>query len=344
MPNVTMSQIAEVAGVSQATVSFVLNGRERSNGSISTETANRVQTVARELGYHPNRSARALATGRSNLVGLCMWNLAQAHYASVTRCVETELQHSENHLLVSCLHAGHTEDDPQLLQSTFPWPLDGVLALEAGTALDAHWKAFGRWPAPVVSMGGTHYKVDHLDYVGIDLAHGVKEAFSHLIEIGCRRIAFAAQQDSIENNELRLAAYAKALQEHGRKAEFIPLAANARHTTRQDVRAYVTAHGHPDGILCFNDEVALGVYRALCDLNIKVPQQVALVGCDGIEDTAYLETPLTTIVQPVQEMCRLAWEMLEARIHHPQKSFQQKVLLPQLAVRESTSYFGGNIK
>jgi len=339
-----MNQIAKVAGVSQATVSFVLNGRERAGGSISAETAHRVQMVARDMGYRPNRSARALATGKSNLVGLCMWNLAEAHYASVTRCVETELQHSENHLLVSCLHTRHDEGDPQLLQSTFPWPLDGVLALEAGTVLAAHWSTFGRWPAPIVSMGGTHYKVDHLDYVGIDLAHGVKMAVSHLIEIGCRRIVFAAQEESIKYNELRLDAYSKSLQKHGRNAEFIPLATNIRQAARENVKKYIIQNGQPDGILCFNDEVALGCYRALCDLQIKVPQQIALVGCDGIADVEYLETPLTTIVQPVQEMCRLAWQMLEGRIRHPQQPFQQKVLLPQLAVRESTSYFGGNIK
>lgn len=120
MSNVTMSQIAEAAGVSQATVSFVLNGRERTNGSISADTSERVQKVARTLGYRPNRSARALATGRSSLIGLCMWNLAVAHYANVTRHVERNLQTSDFHLLVSCLKSKRQESDPQLFQEVLP--------------------------------------------------------------------------------------------------------------------------------------------------------------------------------------------------------------------------------
>src|SRR5690606_29935291 len=125
--------------------------------------------------YQPNRTARALVTGKSNLMGLCMWNLADPHYSSVARHMEALLRNSENHLLVSCLRAQLAENDAQLLQSTFPWPLDGVLALEACHVLARHWEKYHSWPAPIVSMGGTHYQTPHLDYVGIDLTQGVRE-------------------------------------------------------------------------------------------------------------------------------------------------------------------------
>jgi LacI family transcriptional regulator len=341
MSSVTMSQIAEVAGVSQATVSFVLNGRERTGGSISPETAKRVQEVARDMGYRPNRSARALATGRSNLVGLCMWNLAAAHYAGVTRHVEDELQNTNHHLLVSCLRTRRGEDDPQILQEVFPWPLDGVLALEASTVLSSHWQRFGNWPAPIVSMGVMDYQMKNLDYVGIDLAAGARQAVEHLLNVGCRRVAFASGK---EEAEVRAKTYAEVMQQQRRKEEYVPLSENTRMGAREGIKNYIAANGCPDGIFCFNDDVALGCYRGLCDLKIKVPRKVALIGCDGIEDTQYLECPITTIVQPVEEMCRAAWRMLEKRIKDPQRPFQQKVLLPQLAVRESTLYFGGNVK
>jgi LacI family transcriptional regulator len=339
-----MSQIAEAAGVSQATVSFVLNGRERVGGSISDDTSQRVQKVARELGYRPNRSARALATGRSNLIGLCMWNLAAAHYADVTRHVEYNLQTSPFHLLVSCLKTNRRENDPQLFQEIFPWPLDGVLALEAANVLSTHWENFPNWPAPIVSIGGTNYHIENLDYVGIDLAAGVQQAVSHLMNVGCRRIAFAGEIDSVKKKELRAVAYSKMMRKHRAPTEYIPLSANARAAARADIKCYVDEHGCPDGILCFNDEVALGSYRALCDLGIKVPQEVALIGCDGIEDTEYVECPITTIVQPVEEMCHLAWNILQERIQNPRKKLTQKVLLSQLAIRDSSLYFGGKVK
>ena len=85
-----------------------------------------------------------------------------------------------------------------------------------------------------------------------------------------------------------------------------------------------------------NDEVALGVYRALREMKLRVPHDVALIGCDGIEDTEYLECPLSTIVLPSEEMCRLAWQMLQERIENPALEPRHVVLMPHLAIREST--------
>jgi LacI family transcriptional regulator len=134
------------------------------------------------------------------------------------------------------------------------------------------------------------------------------------------------------------------MRKHRVPAEYISLSANTRAAARADIKSYVEEHGCPDGILCFNDEVALGSYRALCDLGIKMPQKVALIGCDGIEDTEFLECPITTIVQPVEEMCNLAWDILQERIVNPRKELTQKVLLSQLAIRDSSLYFGGKSK
>lgn len=180
--------------------------------------------------------------------------------------------------------------------------------------------------------------------MGVDLTSGVRQAMSHLINVDCRRIAFASQESSIKRKELRALAYTEVMQKNRIPAKFIALSTTTRATSRAELKSYIDKHGCPDGILCFNDVVALGIYRALCELGIKVPQQVALVGCDGIEDTEYLECPITTIVQPVEEMCRLAWDILQERIKNPRKQLTQKVLLSQLAVRDSSLYFGGKVK
>ena len=82
--------------------------------------------------------------------------------------------------------------------------------------------------------------------------------------------------------------------------------------------------------------MALGIYRGLCDQKIRVPQQVALVGCDGIEAVEYLECPLTTLVQPVSEMCAAAWDFLTRRLDDPEMKKQSLILKPQLVVRDSS--------
>ena len=124
----------------------------------------------------------------------------------------------------------------------------------------------------------------------------------------------------------------------GLKPEFLyyPLSEQQREIVRQLIRDYVRQHGCPEAIFCHSDDVALGIYRGLCDLKLRVPQEVALVGCDGIQDGEYLECPLTTIVQPVAEMCAAAWRFLVQRLERPKMKKQQTVLKPKLVVRESS--------
>jgi DNA-binding LacI/PurR family transcriptional regulator len=102
------------------------------------------------------------------------------------------------------------------------------------------------------------------------------------------------------------------------------------------IQDYGRDHGRPEAIFCHSDDVALGIYRGLCDAGISVPGNIALAGCDGIEDTEYLECPLTTLVQPVAEMCATAWGFLQMRLEDWTRPAQHAVLRPRLAIRESS--------
>jgi DNA-binding LacI/PurR family transcriptional regulator len=128
------------------------------------------------------------------------------------------------------------------------------------------------------------------------------------------------------------------MRQAGLKPEFLyyPLSSEQRPIVRRLITQYIRLHGCPEALFCHSDDVALGVYRGLCDLKIRVPEEVALVGCDGIQDTEYLECPLTTLVQPVAEMCATAWKFLARRLENPGIARQKAVLKPVLAVRESS--------
>jgi DNA-binding LacI/PurR family transcriptional regulator len=115
-----------------------------------------------------------------------------------------------------------------------------------------------------------------------------------------------------------------------------PLSEEQRPIVRQSIQEYIRERGCPEAFFCHSDDVAIGIYRGLCDLGLKVPGNVALAGCDGIQDTEYLESPLTTLVQPVEAMCATAWEFLSQRLLRPGLERQQAVLLPTLAVRASS--------
>jgi LacI family transcriptional regulator len=104
----------------------------------------------------------------------------------------------------------------------------------------------------------------------------------------------------------------------------------------KSVRDYVGKNANVDGIFCHNDDMAFGAHRALYDLGRRIGPDVALVGCDGIEETEYLSPPLTTVVQPIDEMCELAWEFLRNRIENPTAPLQQRHLRPKLVIRASS--------
>ena len=244
----TTRDIAKKLDLSHTTVSRVLNGR--ADGFISDKTRRRVEETAREMGYQPNRLARALVTGRSNLIGLCMWDLAPSYHASVMGYAEAQLRESQYHVIVSRLGNGRVESPLAAAHNIFPWPLDGVLTLDAGDVLRAQREAQQQWPAPIVSMGGVVALVEHLDCVGIDLQAGVRQAIEHLLDVGCARIAFVSNVRLNQDTDIRFRAYTQAMQSARRKPEYVALSSQKRATARLEMKDYIAAHGCPDGILC----------------------------------------------------------------------------------------------
>jgi LacI family transcriptional regulator len=122
----------------------------------------------------------------------------------------------------------------------------------------------------------------------------------------------------------------------GLETELIPLAIASRDSAREATVAHVRVHGCPDAFLCRNDDLAIGTYRAMCDLGKRVGEDVLLVGCDGVEVTRFMPCPVSTIFLPVPQMCRLAWEFMENRLANPAAEIQQATLTAKLEVRESS--------
>ena len=213
--------------------------------------------------------------------------------------------------------------------------VDGFLVFETTSFSGAGQEQAAPTMKPLVSMGGMRFTLNEgdgsHDYVGIDLRGGAEAAMRHLVEIGCRRIAIIQPY-----REARYDGYASVLQEAGLIEEEIKTSSPKRTDARTALNEYLDVHPCPDALFAFNDDVALGAYRALRDRGIRVPNDVALVGYDGIEDTEYTDRPLSTVMQPVEEMCRLACEYLVRRIENPTIGPQQIVLQPQLVVRESS--------
>jgi LacI family transcriptional regulator len=136
----------------------------------------------------------------------------------------------------------------------------------------------------------------------------------------------------------RYLAYQQGLAESGLPPELIDLPGQDRATIRTFLRGYIQESGCPGAIFCHNDDAALAAYRALLDLDIRVPEDCALVGCDGIPDTEYLPVPITTIVQPYSALCETACQFLKRRIAEPDCPAQQATFAAVLEKRDSSRF------
>lgn len=323
---VTQEQIARKLGVSRQLVSFALCGYPQ----IAKESRERILTAAREMGYWPNPHARALRRQRTGIIALWIPDQISTHYTHVARELGRLVKQARHELIISEVGAA---DAKQILSHV---PVDAICAVDASNAVQRDLEMLKSKSIPAVSIGS--YCSRKTDCVQVDLLSGTLEAMEHLICLGFRRIAHATFVRTDDANDGRRTGYLRAARKAGLKQEFIfyPLTDQQRPITRQLIRDYVREHGRPEAIFCHSDDAALGIYRGLCDIGVRVPEDVVLVGCDGIEDTEYLGCPLTTLVQPVTAMCATAWQFLQQRLDKPDAPLQRAVLKPALAIRDST--------
>ena len=324
---VTQAQIAEKLGISRQLVTFALGGYPQ----VSKESRARILAAALEMGYRPNPHARAMLRKHTGLIALWIPDQISTPYSHVARELGRLVKQAGQELIIS--EVG-TADMKQIWTHV---PFDGICAVDASKSVQLELKSLAAKSVPVVSLGS--YSSSVTDNVHVDMEAGTTQAMQHLIGSGFRRIAHATFVRKNIAGESRRIGYTNAMREAGLETEFIhyPLSERQRPVARQLIRDYVAAHGKPEAIFCHSDDAALGIYRGLCDAGIRVPADIALVGCDGIEDTEYLECPLTTLVQPVAEMCDAAWQFLQNRLAEPTTPIQQTILTPQLAIRASSS-------
>jgi DNA-binding LacI/PurR family transcriptional regulator len=325
----TIRDIAEKLSLSTATVSKVLNARQ--DGMISEATRQRVHDAARELGYSPNFAARALVMGRTNTIAVWAQTLADFH-ASVVNQMQDVLRPSGFEMVITDV-VKHPD-----LRSHFQrmpmWPVDGSIALDAPNAVSSFLDAAPGYRTPLVSMGAYH--CDKTDSVAVDLYSGVAEGVRQLVASGRRRIAYLVCDFGNHRCDARYDAYTDVLREAGVQPEYLLIHDSSRSDGRRAILEHLQRGRAPEALVCFNDEMALGAYRGLSESGLSVPDDVALMGCDGIQDTEYLPCPLSTVVQPIEAMCRAAWDFLQARMEDPMRPRQQVLLQACFSGRQST--------
>jgi DNA-binding LacI/PurR family transcriptional regulator len=331
---VSLKDVAEAAGVSIKTVSNVVNDYP----FVSTETRTPVQSVIDRLGYRPNLSARRLRSGRSGLIALSLPEIAAPYFAELADQVVIAAEARGLSVLIDKTggQRGHEQQTAAGIRKNV---VDGTIASPlAMTAADV--QLLGR-THPLVLLGErlAHVAVDH---VAIDSVEAARVATRHLLGLGRRAIAVIGTGEYITNTgRLRLHGYQDALAAAGLPPD-AALEGDARWYHRPDgyeaMRELLARRPDLDGVFCFNDLLAIGALRALREAGRRVPEDVAVVGFDDVEDCLYTAPPLTSVAPDKEAIAATAIELLVNRMDATAPDEPQEVFPPfALVVRESTA-------
>lgn len=324
---VTMEEMARLAGVNSRTVSDALKG----TGRVASATREKVLGLARELNYVPNAAARALATGRTGTVAVLSGPLNEAFYANMVHLLESHLSANGSEMLL--LHTRREVKD--LVQATQMSLVDGVIMIDINHLAEEFLRLRGSSAQPCVLIDTS--SPDFVDHITLDLRPAVKEALQLMLAAGRRRVAYVVNnRDAFVGVEVRMQAYLQAMEEAARVPELIDVDTRACPAERiQAIKSYIEAKGCPDALLCQNDETAIYTYRAVVESGRRLPDDVLMVGCDGLPYMEFFEPPLSTIALPVEEIFATAARFLQQRIANPALPIQRATLQGRLMVRKS---------
>ncbi|HUA85188.1 MAG TPA: LacI family DNA-binding transcriptional regulator [Bryobacteraceae bacterium] len=330
-----MKDIAQDLGVSLMTVSKAL----RSHSDISEETRQRVLKRMRELNYQPDWIARSMVTGRTYLVGLALPDLMHSFFAEVAMGVSRKLQPLGYQVMIA-----DTEEDAEIekrnLQVLAARKVDGLIIASAQRQRDL--KVFH-----ALERAGTPYVlIDRMvqglraNYVGVKDEDVGRLATEHLIEAGYRRIAHI-RGPAISTGRGRLLGYRRALEKHGMKVrpDYMVSGEWGDRGGYEAMVELMKRNPRPDAVFCYNDPVAAGAMKAAFEMDLRVPEDVAIIGAGNVHYSDLLRVPLSTVDQSSaaigERAAELLIECMETRKSRPVKRI---LMAPKLVARDSTRW------
>jgi LacI family transcriptional regulator len=306
--NLTLEAIGRLAGVSRSTVSRVLNDHP----DVRPEVRTRVEAVIEKTGYLPNQAARALASNRTGLIGLIMPTevdelFGDPYYSALVRGIQSGC--SESGSIFSIFPVDGAEGQRTLLATLVAQGfIDGVIAT-AGPRSDGLIASLRDRGKNLVVVG---HPADDRDLrrVDVDSASGSAGAVRHLIGLGRRKVGFVGPTLNYLFGAERLEGYHRAMSDAGMVIDDRLVRLDEPSADGGYRAALAVLREQPDALHVATDQMAEGVLRALDERGLRAPEDVAIVGFDGLPNAHPTDPVLTTVVQPVVEVGRRAVHML----------------------------------
>jgi LacI family transcriptional regulator len=332
---VDIRDVARRARVSTATVSRTVN----QVATVDAQLAKRVWKAIAELGYYPNRQARALVSGRSRVFGLIVSEITNPFFPEIVQTFETlAVEQNYEILLTSTIH------DPTRMELAvrrmIEGRVDGVAILTFGMEdeLLEHLR-FRNLPLVFVDVGP---KAPRVSNIRVDYAHGIRQAVQHLAAMRHERLGFVTGPLRLRSAVARKDAFEESMREIGLevRSEFIVEGDHRLEGGKLALQKLSKLREQPTALMCSNDMTAIGVMRQAFELGIAVPQELSVIGFDDTRLADFMIPPLTTIQMSQTELATLAFNALlkEVKREAPAPNGTEYKLNTQLILRKSTTF------
>jgi len=327
----TIEHIAQLAKVSKATVSRVLNNSPK----VTEETRERVMKIIKESGYYPSAMARRLTTNKAETIGLIIPSpqdktFGNPFYTEILRGLTHQAKIEGYDLLLFI-----NEHKFNYSQLFYDRRVDGLLLIGIKRN-DKGISQLSENRLPYILTGKVDYK--EANYVDAENRKGAYQAASYLARLGHKRIAYIGGSFDFVFNQERFEGYLSALKDHNLEygKELTMKSISTQESGYEAMQKILKSSSIPTAVFAANDLDAIGAMRAIKEKGLKIPEDIAIIGFDDIQLTSYVDPPLTTIKQPIFEMGTTAISLLVQLIEGKEKEHPKVELPTQLIIRKST--------
>ena len=326
--NISMVDIARMSGVSIATVSRVLN----KNGRYSAETEKKVMAIVEKYNYAINPNAQGLRTNRTKTIGIIIPDITNEYFSNIVRAVEGAVI-PLGYTVFVCDSDENMDYEMHYISTLQSKGVEGIIYISARKSVDEISKEF---TVPVVYIDrrpGVEF-----NYVSSDNENGGFLATEELIKKGCRKIVLVHDINTYSTVNKRTQGYLRAHKQYGVEIDdgrMVPCRVSFS-DAKEAVKKLIDDGTDFDGIFCTTDSMALGALKALRESGRRVPEDVKIVGFDGITHTLISDPPITTVVQDTEQLGKRSVEVLMDLINNSASKIHEYIIPVTLSVRGST--------
>ncbi|MEZ8573335.1 LacI family DNA-binding transcriptional regulator [Vibrio splendidus] len=328
--SITFKDVAKLAGVSTQTVSRVTNGSQ----DVAEPTRNKVNAAIKQLGYVPNKGAQMLSRAKSTSVGLVTLDMALHGAAMIANGVRMQAHDMSYGVAFSVVSEPNLANTREAIRELMAQQVDSIILNVPLKSADAEWLVEQYQHLNLIFIDVPSNS--QVNYVCGDHAEGAKLAAQHLLESGRTDFLLITGPNESSASKIRHQSWLAALSDAESKVQYQYQGNWQAESGYLGVREAVAKQAVFDAVLVASDQMALGVLRALQELQIPVPDKVAVVGFDGIEDSAFFNPPLTTIKQDFTTIGRQAVVLAEKLNANSQDALLQHHIETALLPRESS--------